>query len=147
MLWFLVFAAGEDWSEGAGVPLGTTPAGVPFSPGFSVGEFVSGAVITLLTALLLCYLKSLHGCVVPDLIQACKGKGSRASRQLNDGFRVTEIIWSRGCKNCSVLLTCKCIHVRAHRTLLNFRGVGTRSLTSRILREHVIAESLFDSVF
>jgi hypothetical protein len=117
MLWFLALATNEDLSEGAGLSAGSTPAGPSFSADSSTVEFVSGAVIALSTALLLRYLKSLHGCVVPDLVQICKGKGSRAPRQFNDGFRVTEIIWSRGCKNCSVLLKRRCM--RVHRTLLN----------------------------
>ena len=103
MLWFLAFAMGEN--GGAEVSAGRKAVEPPLSPSFSVAEFVSGAVIKLSTALLLCHLKSLHSCVVTDLVQICKSKSFRKPRRLTDGFRVAEIIWSRGSKNCSVLLT------------------------------------------
>jgi hypothetical protein len=64
MLWLLTFATVEDLSAVTGVPEGPTPAGPLFPADSSAIEFVSGAVIVLSTALLLRYLKSLHGFVV-----------------------------------------------------------------------------------
>jgi hypothetical protein len=81
MLWLLAFATGDDFSEGAEVPAGSTPAGPPLSADSSGAEFVSGAVIALSTALPLSQSAWLRGAGSGPHLQGGRFSGTETTQR------------------------------------------------------------------